>query len=368
MVYQRLKIGRQRGGEGEDFFGARMRDGEAFGVQHLARRGECGARAAIDLVADNGMVDVGEVYADLMGASGFDSHAQERGRAEGLHYFIAGEGFFPARVAFGVAEGEGGHFFAVAIAASDPRVDGAGCGARGAPGEGDIFLLRRAIFELVREGVECAVILGDDHDAARVAVESVDDAGPLLAADSGEVGAVVEEGVDEGSRLVAWRGVHDEVGGLVDDDEVVILEEDVEGDVFRHGFHGDRWRSVPRDEVAGADAHFAAAGLSVHGHAVGFDFLLPARAGELGSGAGQDGVESADIGFAATVLTGFGHIKRRRAGGGQAAGRARKRSATARTRPTKTSARLSVCAASRPRTPGMRASPRQYSMTKRHAP
>ncbi len=66
---------------------------------------------------------------------------------------------------------------------------------------------------------------------------------------------VEEEGVDEGAVPVADGGVDDEARGLVEDEEVLVLEEDREGDVLRDQLRlrerGRREDGV--DEVAGRD-------------------------------------------------------------------------------------------------------------------
>jgi hypothetical protein len=81
------------------------------------------------------------------------------------------------------------------------------------------------------------VVLRDDHDARRAAVEAVDDPRAQLAPDAGEVAAAVEQRVHERAARVARRRVDDEARGLVDDDHVRVLEEHGERD--RLGRHGE---------------------------------------------------------------------------------------------------------------------------------
>ncbi len=50
---------------------------------------------------------------------------------------------------------------------------------------------------------------------------------------------MVEEGVDERAGEVSGGGVDDEAGGLVEGDEVVVLEEDCERNRLGRGFGGD---------------------------------------------------------------------------------------------------------------------------------
>ena len=146
--------------------------------------------------------------------------------------------------------------------------------------ERDVGLLDGAVLELLREGVVRGVVLRDEDDARRVAVEPVDDAGAQHAADAGEIGAVREDRVDERAGRVAGRRMHRHAGRLVDDEHVGVLEQDVERDVL-----GDRGRFFGRRDI---DAH-ALAGIEPQRclRAVAFeqdvalvDQLLHAGAGE----------------------------------------------------------------------------------------
>ena len=78
-----------------------------------------------------------------------------------------------------------------------------------------------------------AVVLRDDQHARGVLVEPVHDAGPQLAADAGEIPAVVKQRVHERSTRVAGRRMHDQTRGLVDDDQVRVLVQDDERDRLR---------------------------------------------------------------------------------------------------------------------------------------
>ena len=81
---------------------------------------------------------------------------------------------------------------------------------------------------------KCAALrLGDDHDARGVAVEAVDDAGALRAADVGELVDVERERVRERPVAPPAPRVDDEAGGLVEDQHRGVLVEDVERDLLR---------------------------------------------------------------------------------------------------------------------------------------
>lgn len=109
----------------------------------------------------------------------------------------------------------------------------------------------------------------------------MDDAGALDAAYSGELAiAVVEEGVDEGAVWIPRGGVHDHAVGFVDDDDVGVLEEDVEGDVLGGG---DVWDGLGNYDRYSSSGFYAVAGFG--GLAVDEDVLLTDE--DLDTGAGE---------------------------------------------------------------------------------
>ena len=104
------------------------------------------------------------------------------------------------------------------------------------------------------------VRFGGDHDPGGMAVESVDDAGTCeFLADTGEraVGAVLEvpgESVDERARKVTPGRVDNDVVLLVDDDEIVILKENVQGEFLSRQFVAWRRGDDDRDPVAQSES------------------------------------------------------------------------------------------------------------------
>src|SRR6185436_11160530 len=72
-----------------------------------------------------------------------------------------------------------------------------------------------------------------DHDARCVLVETMNDAWAGDAANTGETRtAMMEQGIDQRAALLPGGRVNHHPGGLVDDDEVFVFEQDVE----RYGF------------------------------------------------------------------------------------------------------------------------------------
>jgi len=198
-----------------------------MGMEHLARNGRCvggeRAGAAIGGIADYGMAQMGKMHADLMGTTGFDFQPQQRGAWAGAHDFVTREG--------GTTFGGHRHFFAVDGMAADGLVDFAARLGRDAPHQCEIFLAGGAAGELRDERGVGGFVLGHDQNAGGVFVEAVDDSGAQLAADALQVGAVVQEGVDQGVAGVAGGWVDDEPGGFVDDEEVVVFVKDSQRDI-----------------------------------------------------------------------------------------------------------------------------------------
>ena len=135
--------------------------------------------------------------------------------------------------------GDDGHTFAVARVAADIAGDGASGRAGQAPAHGQVAAVDIAGGEGGGEGGVDRLGLGDDHQAGRVFVQAMDDAGAGLAADAGEGGAAMgDEGVDEGAVRVAGGGMDDETGRLVEDQQMAVFVEDGEGDCLSGRYGG----------------------------------------------------------------------------------------------------------------------------------
>ncbi len=145
--------------------GARLREAEFGGVEEIA--GQRGKRefadaelrgGAVERVADDGMMQRGEVHADLVGAAGVQLDFEERGRID------AGEGA-PVRAGFaGFAEDEaaaGGHAGAPVGVASDGEVDGAVVLFQEAFHQGEVDFFDLALAEGFAEFGVRGVIFGD---------------------------------------------------------------------------------------------------------------------------------------------------------------------------------------------------------------
>ena len=203
----------------------------------------CDPSFAIQFVADKRVPGAGHVDPNLVRAAGFEGALNKTGHrlpcdlaaalAVGLETFVVRDGL--ARI--GPVEVEVQlSLETVAAGAGDGNIDGARCGARIGVDQRQIASFYIVHGEITAKAPVRIIVLGHDHDAGCVFVEAVDDAWPRHAANTGEaVAAMVEKRVDQGAAPIASGGMHHETGGFVQDNDVLILKQDVEGDVLGLG-------------------------------------------------------------------------------------------------------------------------------------
>ncbi len=278
------------GFEGGVVFGGGGEEGDSVGC-------------SVEVVADDGVAEGLHVDADLMGAAGLDADLDEGegavGGGEALEDVDVGDGGADAFAAEGSA---GGHAGATDEVTGDGEVDGGVIFCNVAVDEGEIGFGDLAGGEHLAELAVGTVVFGDEDEAAGLLVEAVDDAGAEVSADLGELGEVVEEGVDEGAAVAgvfvvdcggAGSGVDHHAGGLVDDGKVLVFEEDVEGDVFGEGVEGrGAGGAFDLDGLAAEEFLLGLGGVAVDADLAGFDEELDASAGDVGDGLGEVLVEA----------------------------------------------------------------------------
>jgi len=79
------------------------------------------------------------------------------------------------------------------------------------------------------------VVFGGNETAARVLVETMNDAGTLFPADPRQTGAVIEERIDQRVFAMTCAGMNNEPRGLVDHDEIIVFEENRKRDLLWQG-------------------------------------------------------------------------------------------------------------------------------------
>ena len=112
------------------------------------------------------------------------------------------------------------HQHAVAAVAADRRVDRAGARLRPPVDQRQVFAPHAPLHDHLLERAMDGVVLGDDQQPRGVAVKPMDDSGTprLLAA-----GAAPGQRLRERAGPVTARRMDDDAGGLVDDQQVLVL-------------------------------------------------------------------------------------------------------------------------------------------------
>ncbi len=107
--------------------------------------------------------------------------------------------------------------------------------------EREVDLAHSPTLELIGQVRVSALVLGNDDETGRVLIETVNYSGTALPADTLDVGRMGKDGIGEGVVFVSRGRMYCHPCGLVDDDEVFVLEHDGERNVPRLQFCR-RWR------------------------------------------------------------------------------------------------------------------------------
>jgi desampylase len=126
-----------------------------------------------------------------------------------------------------------GNLLAVMRAAGEGGIDAARC--RNARHNRLVTAVDTVIGKLRGETFMRWVRLRHDKQPRCFLVDPVDNAGPRDAANARKTpGAMMQEGVDQCAVEIPCRRVNDQPGGLVDDKEMLVLEDDFERNVLRN--------------------------------------------------------------------------------------------------------------------------------------
>jgi hypothetical protein len=226
-----LKLAGQRSFDRDPLAGFRARETDAPGMQEEALEVRGGRRSAVQLIAVHRMPDARQMHADLVGAASANTHFQIRESGPAPQNFVVGYGGAPGRI-------PSRHARAVDIVARDRGGDAAGIGRDRAVDEGQINFFGRAGGELSGQVAMSGVGFGHQQHAAGFAIQPVDDAGTQFSAQLREILKAMNQPVYQRSFPASRACMHDESRGLVDGHQIVILIEDIDGQVF--GFRGER--------------------------------------------------------------------------------------------------------------------------------
>jgi hypothetical protein len=231
----------------------------SFEVRHGAQvPGYSAVEPAVERIADDWMTDCTEVDADLMRPPGLNRDVHQRqgtdrfGADDSRNRLAAPAGSGRRSMPISSSRQPGRHFVAVHGVSTDRCID-ASSRLHDAPYEGDVFLLHLPIVKLAGEFVMSRVVLGYHHQAGGAAIEPMHDSGPFLASDAAQIRDVMKQRVDQRPTRVARGRMYDHSGRLVDDDEVLVLVPDLEGQRFRPRDCVDRLGQIDADGLARLD-------------------------------------------------------------------------------------------------------------------
>jgi hypothetical protein len=220
----------------------RVRDRESLRMQerpfqtlHRAKiPGDTPVHTAVHRIADDGMSDCAEMYANLVSPAGVDRdaaqcHAPEMARPR------------DPRNSVSRTSGPRRHLLPVNGIATDCGLDSPP-GLNYSPHKRDIFLLDFAIVKLSRELLVCQVVLGNHHHARRSAIQAMNDPWPCFTADPAQILHVVKKRVHESAGCMARTGMDHHSRWLVQHRDVAVLIKDLEWERFAsHAGRLDRW-------------------------------------------------------------------------------------------------------------------------------
>jgi len=278
-----------------------MSEGKAGGVQELPTENrEFGfadrelRRCPVESVADNRMFEGGEVHADLMRAPGMKLDFKKRGGAEFLKNCPVG-----ARDA-GVlqfAGRTGGHSYAALEIACDGKLDSASRGGEFTLHESKIGFVDGARAEVFGKFGVSEIVFGNENGTAGVFVEAVNDTGTQKIFGLRERLAASEKRVDERAARTPCSSVDGHSGGLIDDDEIVVLVENVERNGFGFGFERQAWFGLDGNAFGTLESLTGLCGVTVDEDEGGIDEFLDTGTGQVRTVGDDETVEaSAGVG------------------------------------------------------------------------
>ena len=203
-------------------------------------------------IAQNGCADVLEMDADLVGASGVEVAEDESGfgRVIGRDDFVIGDG--------GFASGwiDHSHFLPIHRMSPDVGEDRIFGFGRNAVGDGEVdFFHAAALGKLGGKALVGRVGFRDDQTAGSIFIEAVNNTGTLHSADAGELAfAMMEQGVDQSAVGISGGGMDDHSVLFVEHDEVLVFENDVQGNVLRSCHIRNGFRDDDGNRIACLDA------------------------------------------------------------------------------------------------------------------
>jgi hypothetical protein len=159
----------------------------------------------------------------------------------------------------------------------------------------------------------CFIGLGDDQATARLFVESMDDPGPLLTADPGKSGKMMQQRIHERVLSLTGTRMNNQSSRFVDHDQFVIFVENVERDGFWKIIEFFRRRLVNLNTISGPDEIPRSGRGSIQSHILISNERLNARPREFCELTREKLIETQAAAFLRhDQLNGFCHVETRR--------------------------------------------------------
>ena len=251
-------------------------------MQELARAAQMLLAPAVDRVAHQGMLDVGEVDANLVRAAGPGLRF-----CECVVVVVAQHAVVSDRLPSAAGQRQRGHPLPLPGVSPDGGFDTPLQGFQMALQQRQIALGDRPRLELRLQVLANRFVLGCDDQAGGVLVQTMHDARPLLVASIRQIGAVRQQSVDQRAAPVAVRWMHDHPRRFVDHQQVTVFIHHIKGDGFREqlvrlGLRYPHDYVLPHPDLVAGSKDSA-----VHGDAAFLDPALNLGAGAVGQFGGQ---------------------------------------------------------------------------------
>lgn len=277
---------------------AGMNKAKAPCVEALTLQTFIGGRGAVGIVAQQRVADAGHVDPDLVGATGLQT-AADMGIAP-----ISGDDLPVGHGRLCVFTGDS-HALSVRRMAAYGRVHRAAVLPEIAPDNGLIFAVKAVVGELSGQALVSKVVFCYDQKPGGVLVNTVDNTGALLPADTGErIPAVPQQGVHQCTVRMAGGGVDHHTPGFVDHHQIPILIDNIQRNVLGNQGKLFHFRQDDLKAVAGSAFVIFLHRTAVEGDNALLDEPLYRAAGEFLQIAREESVDP----FAALLCCDFDKI------------------------------------------------------------
>lgn len=191
------------------------------GLDQRRTRGWRNAEAtAVDRITHQREVHISHVHTNLVGTAGFQLHACVRMGTEALQHPVMADG--------GLAPGDDGHALTLLAMTADRRIYLAT--GRDHPDHYSLVHATHATrLQLCDQAGMSLEGLGDHHQTGGVLVQAMDDAGTRHVL---EPRHMVQQGVEQCAIGMPSSWMHHQSGGLVQHQQVIVLEDDIQLDVL----------------------------------------------------------------------------------------------------------------------------------------